>query len=127
MRSLPKGLLILVVGGLLSCGQVALSGLSWPGEQSQTPIPIAQLQQFPLAAEPIYLRGQVRDRVPFLASGAYQLQDETGSIWVYTEAALPAKGEEVWIQGQLEYESIIIERQQLGEIYIRELEKLEGS
>ena len=31
----------------------------------------------------IYLKGKVTHRSPFLGSAAYQLQDDTGSVWVF--------------------------------------------
>ncbi|MGK7945353.1 MAG: DNA-binding protein [Microcystaceae cyanobacterium] len=75
----------------------------------------------------IHIRGQVTDNVPFLGQGAYQLQDDTGYVWVVTDQPLPNVGEEIMLKGQLEYESIPISEQDIGEFYVLELEKVTRS
>jgi hypothetical protein len=72
----------------------------------------------------IYIKGQVTDNVPFLGQGAYQLQDNTGYVWVVTDQPLPQVGEEIMLKGQVEYESIPVSDQDLGEFYVLELEKV---
>jgi hypothetical protein len=71
----------------------------------------------------VYVTGRVSNPAPFLDSGAYQLQDATGTVWVLTPERLPTQGTEVTIKGQVEYQSIPIGMQELGELYIREIEK----
>ncbi len=72
----------------------------------------------------IYVRGKVIHRSPFLGSAAYQLQDETGSLWVFTSKSLPTQGDEVFIRGKIQHESLPIEERELGEFYLIELQQL---
>lgn len=87
-------------------------------------VQIGQLQQQG-ASKVVYLKGKVGDRAPFLGSGAYQLQDETGTVWVITQRTLPAQGDIVAIKGEAKYETISIGEQKSQEFYILELEQLE--
>lgn len=73
----------------------------------------------------IYLRGIVNQVAPFLGGAAYQIKDNSGSIWVLTSETLPAQGEQVFIKGKVEYKSIPIAQQELGEFYIVEQEKID--
>ena len=72
----------------------------------------------------IYVRGKVIHRSPFLGNAAYQLQDDTGSLWVFTSKPLPNQGEEVFIQGKIQHESLPIPEQELGGLYLVELQQL---
>lgn len=74
----------------------------------------------------LYLRGKVNQIAPFLDSAAYQLQDDTGSVWVLTHGALPQSGEEIIIKGQVEFQSILIAGQELGEFYVLQLEQVQN-
>jgi hypothetical protein len=118
-----RNLFPLLLGiGLIGCSplgnlKVALSNPSVT--------PIRNLQQQHGQANAVYLKGKVSDRAPFLGSGAYQLQDETGTVWVITNKALPSPGEEIAIQGEVQYQSMAIGSQKLQELYIVELEQLE--
>lgn len=83
---------------------------------------IRQLQDRETTA--VYLKGQVVRQAPFLRGGAYLLQDGTGQIWVVTEGSLPTTGDEIVIQGKPEYQAISVGGQDLGEVFVRELEQL---
>ena len=72
----------------------------------------------------IYVRGKVIHRSPFLGNAAYQLQDDTGSLWVLTSQSLPDKGDEVFIRGKIQRESLLIKEQELGGLYLVELQQL---
>ncbi|MDY7015897.1 MAG: hypothetical protein SVX43_20345 [Cyanobacteriota bacterium] len=87
--------------------------------------PIHEITSSPAPdAAPVYLGGEVLRQAPFLQGGAYLLQDETGQIWVVTREELPQAGANIVVQGKPEYQDIPIREQALGEIYIRELERL---
>lgn len=75
----------------------------------------------------IYLRGKVTAQAPLLGSGAYQLEDKTGKVWVLTNEKLPQQGEEIAIEGQVEYQDISIEQQNMGELYIVQVQQLDGT
>lgn len=72
----------------------------------------------------VYLQGQVATRAPFLEAGAYKLQDATGAIWVITKQALPNLGDQVLIKGQLQFQSIPVSGQELGEVAVQQEEEL---
>ncbi|MFY0609289.1 MAG: hypothetical protein JXR06_03045 [Candidatus Atelocyanobacterium thalassa] len=78
-----------------------------------------------LTSQTVYLKGKVLDSVLFLNSGSYQLQDKTGTIWVLkTFNEMPKIGELVKIKGEIIYQPILIDDQDIGEFYIIELERL---
>jgi hypothetical protein len=122
VRRLQYSLFSLFLGiGLIGCNSsenlnVALS--------NPTGVQIGQLQQQG-ASKVVYLKGKVGDRAPFLGSGAYQLQDNTGTVWVITQGKLPAQGDIVAIKGEAKYETISIGEQKSQEFYILELEQIE--
>ena len=74
----------------------------------------------------VYVRGTVKQVVPFVGNAAYELEDSTGNIWVFTSTIpAPKSGEEVLIQGQVKYQSIPISGQEFGEVYIEQVKRLE--
>ncbi|WP_309236487.1 hypothetical protein [Microcoleus sp. FACHB-672] len=112
------GTLTLLLGGLISCGQLAKIGANVNITN------IRDLQQNRTAYSTVYLKGRVENQAPFLGTGAYEVRDATGSIWVITTKALPNKGDEVLIKGEVQYKSIPVGGQDLGEVYLTEVEKL---
>ena len=72
----------------------------------------------------IYVKGKVTHRSPFLGSAAYQLQDSSGTVWIVTANSLPTQGEEVFIKGKIQYQSLPIQEQELGGFYLVELQQL---
>lgn len=75
----------------------------------------------------INLAGKVTRIAPFVSNAAYQLEDDTGKIWVVTEQNLPQLGQQINIKGKIEYQSLPFEEQELGDFYIVELKQLELS
>jgi hypothetical protein len=73
----------------------------------------------------VYLKGKVTASAPLLGSGAYQLEDKTGKVWVLTNEKLPQQGEEIAIEGQVEYQEISIEQRNMGELYIVQVKQLD--
>lgn len=68
----------------------------------------------------VKLEGMVIDRVPLLNAEVYQLQDETGKIWILTPYSNQEPGERLLVKGKVRFESIPIAGQELGEAYIEE-------
>ena len=54
---------------------------------------------------------------------AYQLQDASGTVWVITSQPGLSKADRVLIKGNLRYQSIPLDRQELGDFYIEEQER----
>lgn len=72
----------------------------------------------------VYLQGEVTTRAPFLGSGAYKLKDASGTIWVIANQTLPNVGDQVLIKGQLQFQSIPVAGQELGEVYVQQEQQL---
>ncbi len=113
------------MGSLLSCGNLAQLGNTGgllkltAGEVT----PISQLHTPNAPTATVQVQGQVMEVAPLLQGGAYRLQDSSGSIWVLTTTTLPQVGENLQIKGEANYQRITIAGQDLGESYIRELER----
>ena len=118
-RVLRIGILSLMLGGSIACTQ--LFNFFGPKE-------IAQILKIEVKPEQdldrsVSLQGIVSQRISFLDSGAYQLTDGTGTIWVLTKNDLPEEGEALEVKGRLRHKSIPIEDRDLGELYILETER----
>jgi hypothetical protein len=115
----------LLAGGLVGCGKLAPFGFGGFNFGGGNITKISDIQQNPNANTTVYLQGQVETRAPFLGSGAYKLQDATGTIWVLTDQTLPNVGDAVSIKGQLQFQSIPFDGQELGEVYVQEQDLLD--
>ncbi|HAG85332.1 MAG TPA: hypothetical protein DCL61_30355 [Cyanobacteria bacterium UBA12227] len=118
--------LLVLGGGLVSCSNVAQIGNSAIniGDHVGNVTKIGDLKPNPNAATQVYLQGKVINQAPFLKAGAYQLQDATGKIWIVTNQTLPNVGDTLVIQGKLQFKSIPLGGQELGEVYVEEQKKL---
>jgi hypothetical protein len=67
----------------------------------------------------VYIAGEVIRTVPFLKNGAYQLQDDTGKVWILTKAKLPLKGAIISIQGKISYQELPFAQE---EMYVEEID-----
>ena len=118
---------LLFGGGLVSCSNVPLLGTpngigsAYTGDITA----ISEIQSDQNAKDLVYLQGQVISQAPFLNSGAYQVQDTTGKIWVVSNQDLPNVGDQVLISGQIQFQSIPIGGQEMGELYLQETEQIE--
>lgn len=71
----------------------------------------------------VHLQGTVVDRAPLIDALVYQLQDDTGKIWVLTTHPQLDTGERVQIKGDVRFESIVIAGQEWGDVYIEEQQR----
>ncbi|WP_346292816.1 hypothetical protein [Sphaerothrix gracilis] len=119
-----------LLAGVSGCG---LAGDSNPIADLSVPAPmrltgrieaIADIHNQPLSGDPVYLRGKVQQHVPLLDGWIYQLQDETGLVWIVTQAEKPALGAEITVKGQVRQENIQIVDQTSDERYIEEIEQI---
>lgn len=125
VRVLQLVIVPLFFGSLIGCNSFTQLGnaLSNQGNLPQTNV--AQLPQQEQQTT-IYLKGTVSSQAPFVGGGAYQLKDETGTIWVITQGKMPNIGQEVAIEGKLAYQSIPIGSQDMGELYVLEVQPVEA-
>lgn len=107
-------------GGIVSCGRLNPFG-HWGGNVTK----ISDISQKKASTTTVYLQGKVATRAPFLKAGAYKLQDATGTIWVLTNQTVPNVGDKVVIKGQLQFQTILVKGQELGEVYVQEEQQLE--
>jgi hypothetical protein len=62
--------------------------------------PIAQVVDNPSQYPQVTVRGQVVNQIAILGQGAYQLKDDSGSVWVITKSGMPAINSTVTVKGQ---------------------------
>lgn len=120
--TLPISIVLLLVTGLVGCQSISHSE-TWINLNTTQ---IEQLQRKQKIGAKVYLRGQVKSHAPFLGAGAYQIQDNTGLIWVFTTQPLPPVGQELSIRGKVEYKSILIgemKGKDIGDVYLKEIER----
>lgn len=86
--------------------------------------PIAEVKRQQPHQDTIYVEGIVRDRAPLLKRGAYELQDETGTIWVITKQPLPESGQAMTVQAKIKSKSIVLHKQLSQEVYLQEVQRL---
>ncbi|MEP0796826.1 hypothetical protein NDI44_20130 [Trichocoleus sp. DQ-A3] len=125
IRVLQFSTTTLLLGGLFGCGHVAQSGLGLFNNRSVPITSISDLQQSYEGNPTVYLEGKVASQAPFVGSGAYELRDATGKIWVFTSQSLPDRGDEVLIKGKVQYQSIPFAGKDLGEVFLQQQEQLE--
>jgi hypothetical protein len=125
-RLLKRSCLLLLVGGSIGCSALAELGIAVPDLGDPPLVSVDELARKKRGAI-VHIKGIVRGYAPFLNSGAYQLQDPSGLIWIRTAGQPPRLGQEVVIKGKLDYQSIPVGNQELGEFYVVELEQLEDT
>lgn len=116
-------LTLLLLGGMVGCSQIIESTTTFTRQTTKIE---AIAQQSKVGAK-VYLQGTVANRAQFLGAGAYQLEDETGAMWIFTTEPLPTIGEEMLVRGQVNYEQITVENTpglDIGDFYIKELERI---
>ncbi len=74
----------------------------------------------------IYVTGKVVHLAPFVDNAAYQIEDATGKIWIVTSQTSPQLGQQITIKGKIEYQSLPFAEQELGDLYLVELEQLDS-
>ena len=110
--------------GLISCSQITETAIKLNLNVSR----IDKIQRKGKIDNQVYLKGTVESQAPFIETGAYELADNTGSIWIFTTAELPNIGTEITIKGKIHYQSIVVSElgnQDVGDFYIEELERIE--
>ncbi len=72
---------------------------------------------FPL---PVCVAGTVGDRAPIVGGQLYQLKDSSGSIWIVSSDTSLQPGQSVKMKGTLQFQSIVIDGAEQGEVYIEQ-------
>ena len=122
-KILSLSIIITILIGISGCQEFINDSLVALGKEELAITSLRNIQK-KKSGRTIYVKGQVTHRSPFLGSAAYQLQDSTGTAWIVTANSLPTQGEEVFIKGKIQYQSLPIEEQELGGFYLVELQQL---
>lgn len=113
---------------LLSCSSSDTAPLT---DSTDTPPSISQTQanrsgtaiyriQPDLINQSIQVQGTVQQLVPLLNKWLYEISDDTGTIWVITPETPPVLGQSVVVEGNVQYEQILIGGIDQGDYYLLE-------
>lgn len=118
--------IVVSVGFLGGCTEVS-SKVGLPIKMTS----ISQIVKQPRVGSSVNINGTVTQQAPFLKGGAYEIQDETGKIWVMrdrrknADRPLPNSGAFLKIKATVRYESIPMGQKEFGEVYLDEQKLLE--
>ena len=105
------GLWILTSIGLVSCNF------------SHNSIAIENISEKQLG-KTVQVTGKVTELAPLIRSAGYQLQDDTGSIWVITSNSLPILETKITIKATVQTQDMTLADKKFDELYLIELQKL---
>ncbi len=118
-----------LLGGLFSCNKITESLFSISAAKNVPVRKISEIKNQKQVNSTVYLKGKVGNQASFVGSGAYELQDTTGSLWILTKQPLPQKGDELIIEGKLQYQSMPLifaaGGKAVREVYVQERQQLE--
>lgn len=86
-------------------------------------VAIESLRQPQRVERSLPLMGTVTQRIAILNGWLYQLDDGTGQVWVVSQQPSPAVGTQVYVDGILRYEAIVINGSDLGDYYLEETQR----
>lgn len=98
------------------------TGMHFPSSLAQLTRP--QIKIGELSADQVdkgvQVQGTVQESAPLLEGNLYLIEDETGTIWVFTLDHPPEIGTRVRTEGILQYEPIVISGADIGDYYLQE-------
>ena len=98
---------------LLLCVSLALAGCGPLARLGIGTTPIAQIEQNPARYTNVYVRGRVVNQIGVFGQGVYEIQDNSGSLWVITDRGLPAMNSTVTVRGKAQ-EGIVLGGRSFG-------------
>jgi len=121
--SLPpiRSVLLLLLLGLLGCSSLNVKQTDSQTIAFASETPAIQEIQQSTRNTTVQLKGKVGRQVPLLDGTVYELQDDTGSIWVLTKDLPPESGKDVVIQGTVRYQSILLNGKEAGSVFVEQL------
>lgn len=97
------------------------SGITLPSLPfGQSITALSRIKEQPEAGKTYAIEGTVQRRVAILNGWLYQIQDETGHLWIMTQTSTPTVGDSARVTGILQYEQILIGETDIGEYYLQE-------
>lgn len=118
--------LVLLAGG---CSQAATvtapqesTGLHLPSGIAQIVRPTVAIQTLTSDQDndTVQVKGTVVGQAPLLAGALYQLQDDSGTIWVLSAESAPPEATTVSVVGTVQMEAIAVEGIDISDVYLRE-------
>lgn len=119
---------------IVVCGCSQAAKVTAPQESTGLHLPsgIAQLVRPTVAIQTltseqnnatIQIKGTVVRQAPLLAGGLYQLQDESGTVWVRSAEAAPPEAATVSVVGTVQVAAIAVEGIDISDVYLREISR----
>lgn len=69
----------------------------------------------------VQVEGKIKAQAPLIGGQrAYEVQDDTGSVWVVTTQAVPQTGSQVTVQGTVKLQKIDLAGQDQSTVYIEQ-------
>jgi len=101
------------------------AGLHWPSGIAQVMRPTVTIQELSPEQQndTVQIEGQVVRQAPLLEGALYQLQDDGGTIWVFTPAAPPAESALVRVVGTVQVEPISVGGIDISDYYLQESDR----
>ena len=104
--------------GIIFLSTSFLSGCSWFASHNN-PLTVAEVVT-KKEDRTVYVAGTVLRTVPLFQNGAYQLQDDTGAVWILTNDPLPKTGDKISVKGKLKLQQLAFAK---VERYLAETER----
>lgn len=123
------------LGAVLASSAISGCAVSEVGPEPVAEVSPVRLPAFRLSSRPattinsltdqqvddtITVSGKIAQRAAVLEGWLYQVQDETGSLWVLTDREAPEVGESVTVEGAVRYEPIVIGDINASDFYLEE-------
>lgn len=103
---------------VLSISSIYLTGCDSWFNSHQNPFSIEEITN-KKEGKNIYVAGEVIRTIPLVKNGAYQLQDNTGNVWILTTATLPSMEAKISVKGKVQYQELPFSEK---ELYLQEIE-----
>ena len=94
---------------------VSLPGLRMPGQSAA----ISSISR-DRAGDNVSISGRVTQRVAILEGWIYQINDDTGSLWVLAGRSDPIVGDIATVSGVIRHEAIMVDPIDASEVYLEE-------
>ncbi|WP_160299512.1 hypothetical protein [Leptolyngbya iicbica] len=103
-------------------GQPESAGVHLPSGIAQLVRPTVAIQSLTAEQtnETVHIEGTVVQQAPLLTGGLYQVQDDSGTVWVLSNESVPAVAATVNVVGIVEVEAIAVEGIDISDFYLRE-------
>ncbi|AUC60408.1 hypothetical protein AA637_04160 [Cyanobacterium sp. HL-69] len=110
---------VLIVTSLLTSSCAYLINGGFAGENQVNIETISTLEQDNDVE--VKVKGTVKNVIPLVNGYAYEIEDNTGSIWVMTTGEKPEIGQKITSQAMVKREEIIIGEEDMSSFYLKEI------